>query len=239
MKRYTVQNIPRNIDKRRLYTILNKNSETDIQDTITDCFFVRDHKNGRGERDIGRLCFNWIADYHPLIFLRVIQYIPIYGRWDDLLYIDNDMLLSFIYDFLTNQLNRDYFNMTIGLPISTCAKWLPSEGKSFARHYKSQFEQLLKKTKLSNKEYRQRISTMRKYLDIPEHHLCSGKLFLIKNPTIGFRNLYKHSLKKDEWTFKCIDKLNEKKPQQGKRVYIKCPENYNIIINNLKIGSIT
>ncbi len=144
-----------------------------LLDTVTDCFYLRDHRNGRGERKLGRMCFNWLADMHPAIFLKVLKFIPEYGRWDDLLYITNPQVTPYIYAFLYNQLNTDRWNMAIGLPVSTLAKWLPTEGKSFARTRKIQFHSLLQYFKLSLQEYRTQLSALRKYLRLPEHIVCT------------------------------------------------------------------
>jgi hypothetical protein len=111
---FSASKIPRNIDKVKLYEILDKNMFISMEDTISDCFYIRDHRNGRGERKLGRLCFSWLANRHPTIFLKVFHHIPIYGRWDDLLYIDNPRMYVYIYEFIKILLHRDYLNMSIG-----------------------------------------------------------------------------------------------------------------------------
>jgi hypothetical protein len=205
-----------------------------VQKTVTDCFYIRDHRHGRGERDLGRMCFNWLADYHPVLFLKLFHHIPEYGRWDDLLYITNSYIRPYIYNFLAIQINTDYFNMTIGKPITTCAKWMPSEGKSFARHHKQQFTQLLQHMKMTPKEYRVRISVLRKYLNIPEHYLCTGKIHLLnKNKlTTGFKKKYQAALhKKDAWTFPMTENKTIKKSKQR----IKNDDKYIPLLNHLKV----
>lgn len=235
MLKYSLEKIPRSTDKCRMYYILDKNMSMNLHETIIECFFVRDHRDGRGERDLGRVCFNWLADMHPIIFLRVFQHIPVYGRWDDLLYIKNPQIKPFIYDYLSNQINTDYFNMTVGNKISICAKWMPTEGKSFARHRKSDFCLLLKHMKMTPKEYRVRLTNLRSYLDIPEHHLCSGNLHLLDKSKMskGSMGFYESALKNREpWVFKVKDMLKSTK----KRIYVKRTEKYNQILNDLKIG---
>lgn len=173
---FSLNDLQRDIPKAQLYYFLTYKSENEnLLDTITDCFYIRDHRHGRGERHLGRLCFNWIADLHPVIFLKIMKFIPEYGRWDDLLYITNKQIRPYIYTFIRNQLNTDRLDMAIGVPISTLAKWLPSEGKSFYRHHKTEFEQLLEHLHFTPQDYRQTLSCLRKYLELPEHIVCSDQ----------------------------------------------------------------
>lgn len=191
-----INNIHRNMTKSQLYYILNEASYTNLIETITECFYIRDHRKGKGERKIGRLCFNWIADMHPMIFLRIMRYIPEFGRWDDLLYITNEFVQPFIYKYISNQIHHDILQMTIGCPISTCAKWMPSEGKTFARHYSNQFHALIRQLGMTLKEYRIKLSTLRRYLNIPEHYLCKGSHIKLRERqlTHGARKLYQKAL---------------------------------------------
>lgn len=174
----TIHKLPRNSKKYIVYDLLTRSSELDLIDTITSCFFIRDPRKGRGERDLGRLCFNWIADIHPTLFLKVFHLIPNYGRWDDLLYIQNSKIVPYVLKFLALQIDRDWMNMSIGLPITTCCKWLPSEGKSFARHYKQVFQRLMFTMNTTPKEYRVRLKSLRSYLSQSKHiQLCEGTIY--------------------------------------------------------------
>jgi hypothetical protein len=129
---------------------------------------------------------------------------------------------------------------------------MPSEGKSFSRKYKTRFNGLLKTLRMSNKEYRIRLSVLRKYLDLPEHHLCSGKIHRI-NPSklsFGAQTLYEKALRnKNPWDFPSSQLTDESVPfsiqppiqppiqtsPPKKNKYIKNSDEYNNIINNLKL----
>ncbi len=244
MNKHTIETIPRNTTSTELYKILTRNASIDLHETITDCFFLRDHRNGRGERKLGRKAFNWIADQHPVLFLRLLPFIAVYGRWDDLFYINSTNMKPFIYEFIKNQINTDHFQMTIGSKITTCAKWLPTEGKSFARHHKDDFALFLKTLCVTPKQYRMRITTLRKYLGIVEHHLCSGKAHLLDKKTLtkGSKRFYQKSLhNRNSWIFPLSVSSNtlpgtlptfEKK--QERKTYSKNAEIYSDIVNDLK-----
>lgn len=221
-----IRDIDRTIPKNQLYYFLDHASIQNLLETITDCFYIRDHRKGRGERALGRLCFNWIADRHPMLFLRVMRFIPEYGRWDDLLHIQSEYLQPYINKYISNQIHHDILQMVIGCPISTCAKWMPSEGKSFARHYASKFYSLLQELGMDVKEYRIKISTLRRYLNIPEHALCLGKhVDICDQPlTRGARKLYRKILLLEKTSSSSYTTIRSKNEDE-----------YRLITNQLRI----
>ncbi len=157
-----IRELPRDVSKAQLYYFLNQASQHDnLWETIVDCFYLRDPVHGRGERRLGRLCFNWLADTHPAIFLKLLPLIPRYGRWDDLLYITQSNIRPIVHTFVFNQLHVDMLHLRIGLPISECAKWLPTEGKAYARRFQCEFFGLLQGLRLTPKEYRVTLSSLR------------------------------------------------------------------------------
>lgn len=46
-------------------------------------FYFRD-REGQGERRTFRICMKWLAENHPDVFIKNIENIPFYGRFDDL-----------------------------------------------------------------------------------------------------------------------------------------------------------
>lgn len=183
----------RSIPSEKLYTLIQRAMDINMIETIIVIFFIRSVHMGRGERKIGRVCFNFLANTYPKMFLTFFHLIPRYGRWDDLLYITNPYIIFFIDLFIKIQLEQDFLNMTLGKKISLCAKWMPTENHSFHKYNPHRFGILLSNLKMSRKEYRKLLSVLRKYIDIPERKLCLkqpvGKL------TIGSRHKYASVLK--------------------------------------------
>jgi hypothetical protein len=179
-----------NVSKTPAHIILQSLS---IPEAIIKCFSTRDHRAGLGKRDTGREYFNWLAHSHPVVFLKLFRYIPEIGRWDDLLYMTNKQVIPFIDKFILNQINNDIFNMSIGLSVSMCAKWLPSEGKSFSRNYKKRFDLLLQNLEMTPKQYRHMTASLRKYAGISERDVCSRKNFKLdyEKLSTGARRRYK------------------------------------------------
>lgn len=141
-------------------------------------FYLRDVREGLGERDSFIKLFKtlWLAD--PVSAGKVVKLIPEYGRWKDVIDIlaevpdDND-LTETIYLLIENQLREDCVNLTEDKSVSLLAKWLPSvnaSGKS-----RKIAKRICKKLGLTFENYRKVLSSLRKYLDVTEVKTCGGK----------------------------------------------------------------
>ncbi len=61
--------VQRNTNYPRLMHLLNKCNENDVHMIIKVVFYIRGIRNkGRGERKIGRQCYQWLLIKYPLIF---------------------------------------------------------------------------------------------------------------------------------------------------------------------------
>ena len=138
-------------------------------------FFARDIRGGLGERRLFRTVMNYIAEYEPGIVIKVIQLIPEYGRFDDLLgLLDIDNLRPAVLHYITSVLQEDKEKMTKGEPISLLAKWLPSANASSAKT--KRYAKLIRSwLRITEKQYRNLLSKMRNYLDIVERKMSSGQ----------------------------------------------------------------
>lgn len=128
-------------------------------------FFVRDIKEGLGERNIFRYTFNMLSNMYPDVCKQLIEYIPQYGRYDDLLCCYETPLRKDIVALIEKQLKQDIENKQNSKPISLLSKWLPSINTSNfeARSLASKLCQSLNMTK---EEYRKTLSYLRKDLII-------------------------------------------------------------------------
>lgn len=162
----------RHTPRHRVFELLNEVAQYNLIDTICCCFYIRDIHTGLGLRDVGRHAIDWIAVYHPRLFIKILFYVPFYGRWDDLLYISNEAVFPLVCQFYAAQLNHDIFSLGTGMPVSLCAKWLPGEGKSFARQYPDRFKMLLQVLGLNPRQYRKRLALLRKPMRLAEGPTC-------------------------------------------------------------------
>ena len=141
-------------------------------------FYLRDVREGLGERDSFIKLFNtlWLTD--PESTIKVVKLIPEYGRWKDVIDIlaefpSDNGLTEFIYLLIENQLREDCVNLTKGKSVSLLAKWLPSinaSGKS-----RKLARRICNKLVLTFEHYRKVLSSLRKYLDVTEVKTCGGK----------------------------------------------------------------
>ena len=133
-------------------------------------FYLRDIRGGQGERRFFRVVTKWLADHETEAMRRNLQYVPEFGRWDDL------------YVFVDTKLERDAFKMMeeqIKLDItcktpSLLAKWLKSENTS-----SEESRRLANKTRvafgLNHRQYRKMLSTLRARINVVECLMSAGK----------------------------------------------------------------
>ena len=190
----------RGLSAPRQYRYIADSCHENVTDSFLLAFHTRDSRGGKGERDIGRRYLIWLFINHPQLFCKVINLIPEYGRWDDLLkffpgvldlssiefvrsnYVsvvsDNNRLIflqtlqaKFVQMF-GNKLKEDYENMKRGEPCSLAAKWAPTEGDSLDRDT-GVFNTLAESMKISPRVLRKKyITPLRSYLKIVERFMC-------------------------------------------------------------------
>jgi hypothetical protein len=126
-------------------------------------FYFRDVRGGQGERDTFRKQLTWMAQYHPDIVRKNLQYIPYFGRWDDLYTLFGTSLEQDVIKLFSRQLAEDVGSEQPSL----LAKWLKSENTS-----SKESRRLGRKTRVglnvSPKAYRIMLSQIREKLNVIE-----------------------------------------------------------------------
>lgn len=161
-------------------------------------FFMRDAREGMGERRSFRIILNGLGHQHPTITKELISLVPEYGRWDDLYSLMDGDLTEYVVDFIYQQLDEDCGNYLNEKPISLLAKWLPKES---TKKYKKVYNILLKKFNMTPKEYRKIVSDLRRYLDVVEVKMSANEWNKVNYNTIPSKAnlLYKDAfLRHDE-----------------------------------------
>ena len=88
--------------------MLFKNAYEENPEYALKClFYIRDIRGGQGERRFFRVCYNWLAKNHREAALRNMQYIPIYGRYDDLYCLVDTPLEEEMFAFLKKEVVED------------------------------------------------------------------------------------------------------------------------------------
>ncbi len=96
---------------------------------VENLFFLRDIRNGSGERTSFALCFKLLMErLDSQQFEAVLEFIPEYGRWSDLFQCLHGAKPEFFEigcRFVREQSEKDYARMEEGKGVSLLAKWFP------------------------------------------------------------------------------------------------------------------
>lgn len=132
--------------------------------------YCRDCREGVGERRLFRSCMKYLAETHRDIAKAVIEFIPVFGRWDDMWCLLDTDLKDNVINIVRNQIVEDMKNMKEHKTISLLSKWLPSENTS-SKETKRLAEIIRKELGMPSKRYRQMLSMLRSYLNVVEVHM--------------------------------------------------------------------
>lgn len=150
--------------------VFNKSYATDPLLTMKILFNSRDIRGGNGERKTFRILINWLAKNKTETMRKNIGNIPFFGRWDDLYALFDTPLENDVLNLIKEQLKED----TKTNNPSLLGKWLMSENAS-----SEETKRLAKKTrkalKMSPKNYRKMLSSLRKKINIVETKVTEGK----------------------------------------------------------------
>jgi hypothetical protein len=135
-------------------------------------FYIRDVRQGQGERKTFRTISKWLGQNYPDVVRKNLANIAFYGRYDDLYALVGTEVEKDAFEAIGTQLKSDLKAMKAGESVSLCAKWLKSENTSSA-----EARALGRKTRealeLTPKKYRKILSALRKYIDVLERKLCA------------------------------------------------------------------
>ena len=152
--------------------LLFKNAFEENKDLALKClFYLADCRGGQGERRFFRVCYNWLAKNYPEIALKHMELIPVYRRWDDVIYscvgttLERDAL-----KFIENQLSLDMLCKTPSL----LAKWMPSENAS-SRETKQMGNHIREFLGWTHKQYRKVLSDLRSRINIVEKLMSENR----------------------------------------------------------------
>ena len=177
---------------------LRRASETEIINKFMDAyyenpvlavkwlFYARDVREGLGERRLFRTVFPWLAHNYENVAKNVLDFIPEYGRYDDLLCVFETVLQDNVLNIIKEQLDADTYNMKNNRPISLLAKWLPSENASSTKT-KRFANGIRTKLGMTSRNYRKMLSTMRKYIDVVERKMSAKEWSAINYETVPSR----------------------------------------------------
>lgn len=107
-------------DKERLITTFSKAFYQDPTRAMKILFWARDVRGGAGERQIFRDIMGYLVESHPEVLKGNLHLIPEFGRWDDLLVLEDTKLHADAFNLIQKALLEDQDGL--------CAKWMPRKG---------------------------------------------------------------------------------------------------------------
>ena len=129
-------------------------------------FYCRD-REALGERRTFRVVIKYLAENHPEVAKAIIELIPTFGRFDDVLCLLDTELKNDVITVIKKQLNEDAKNVMEEKPVSLLAKWLPSANAS-SKETKRFAKIIYKAIGMTEKQYRKTLSKLRAYLNVVE-----------------------------------------------------------------------
>ena len=106
--------------------LVNKAFCEDEVYTLKCLFYLRDIREGQGERRFFKTAIKFLATDHTDAIRRNLKMIPVFGRWDDLYALVDTPLEDEMFKFMYEQLCLDFESKTPSL----LGKWLKSENAS-------------------------------------------------------------------------------------------------------------
>jgi hypothetical protein len=135
-------------------------------------FNARDIRGGQGEREVFRNLFKDLVNGNSEIATKLIELIPVYGRWDDLLILEGTAIWDNVVDVIITQLGKDDVALTAGENVSLLGKWMPSINASSADS-KRLGRVFAKRLELNERQYRKFLTALRFQIKIVEQKMCS------------------------------------------------------------------
>lgn len=162
-------------------------------------FYARDIRGGQGERSIFKAILKELAIVDSKITSKLIHLVPVYGRWDDLLVLENTNVWKDVIGLIASQLDADCKLLQQNKPVSLLAKWLPSINSS-SKDSKRLGKKIALELELSERDYRRLLVSLRTKIAIVEQLMCSNEWSSINYEHVPSRAslLYRKAFKKHD-----------------------------------------
>ena len=177
-------------------------------------FYAGNIRGGLGERRTFRICLHWLAMNHPTIVKKNIQNIALFNRFDSLFALVGTSCEKEMWSYVQKILVNDLQNMRDGKPCSLLVKWMPTETAS-SKKTRTLARKAIHAFKITERQYRQILSSLRKYIKVVERKMSNNEWDDINYPTVPSYAMSRYSqafLKHDNERYsKYIEDLNDGK----------------------------
>lgn len=150
--------------------LMFKNAYEENPEYAMKClFYIRDVK-AQGERRFFRVVMKWLAQNHTEAARRNLEYVPFYGRWDDLYCFVDTPLEEEAFKFMKKQLTLD---VNSGTP-SLLGKWIKSCNSS-SKETCRLGELTRKHFNMTHRQYRKTLAYLRTKINIVEKLMSENR----------------------------------------------------------------
>jgi len=158
-------------------------------------FYIRDIRGGQGERETFRQGLRELYKNFREVFDHILSYVPVYGRWDDIVeYVSDPKVVSVI---------REQLNLDLGSEggVSLLAKWMPSINTS-SKETVALAHRWVKALGWTPVQYRKNLSTLRGNIKLVETLMSQNQWNSISYGQIPSRAglIYKDAFKRHDGT---------------------------------------
>ena len=133
-------------------------------------FYLRDVRGGQGERRFFRTVIKYLAREYTESIRPNLQYVPEFGRWDDLYVFVGTPLEKDAFELMHKQLALDVQCKTPSL----LAKWLKSENTS-SHDSRALADKTRRYLGMNHREYRKTLSILRERIRVLERLMSAGR----------------------------------------------------------------
>ena len=148
----------------------NENSEM----AMKLLFYIRDIRGGQGMRRVFRVIITHLAYTHPELVIANLENILFFGRGDDYLCLLDTPIEKDVIEYIYRVASDDLALIAHGQPCSLLGKWLPSENAS-SQETKRYANKLIKGLKLTPRQYRKMLTTLRRNIGIVEAYMSNNE----------------------------------------------------------------
>ena len=137
-------------------------------------FYARDIRGGQGERSVFKAILKELAIIDSNIASKLVSLVPIFGRWDDLLVLEDTSVWQDVLNLYASQLEVDIALLKEDKSISLLGKWLPSINAS-SKDTKRIAKKIARFLEMTDKEYRILLVALRTKIAIVEQSMCANE----------------------------------------------------------------
>ena len=156
----------RNADNDEIQKRFAKAFYEDKNLAMKTAFYARDVRGGLGERKVFRAILEWLKKNSPSSIIKNMNFIPEFGRFDDLFSLFGSSCEEHVLNFIKSGLQKDLESENPSL----LAKWLPSINAS-DKNARALAKKISKSLGMDYKNYRRTLAGLRKKIKIIENSL--------------------------------------------------------------------